>query len=125
MNLELINHIGQKESPREEAFLLSVSKIEGLIDILNKDFDYWSDFDRWQSIGVQKYIFSRAMDLYHGKYIDIRCNCCEYAQTYSKNMKNIEKIECYGVKSAYIIKKVVDEISIAKVLRANDGTYTV
>lgn len=78
MNHDLINTIGIKQIAREEAHLYQVSDVQGLIDTLDKDISEWSDFDCWENIRVQQWIFERAMDIYKGKKIDIKCNCCEY-----------------------------------------------
>ena len=71
MNHDLINTIGIKQIAREEAHLYQVSDVQGLIDTLDKDISEWSDFDCWENIRVQQWIFERAMDIYKGKKIDI------------------------------------------------------
>ena len=57
MNPDLINTIGIKQSAREEALLYEVGDVEGLIDTLDKDISEWSDFDSWENIRVQQWIF--------------------------------------------------------------------
>ena len=71
MNHDLINTIGIKQIAREEAHLYQVSDVQGLIDTLDKDISEWSDFDCWENIRVQQWIFERAMDIHKGKKIDI------------------------------------------------------
>ena len=68
-------------------------------------------------------IFSRALDVYKGKKIDIKCDCCEYVDSIPNDFDNIKKELCYGKKSAYMIQKVADEIVLAKARREGDGTY--
>ena len=99
MNQNYVISIGIKDEARKDAFLSYVNQVEGLKDILNRDFDEWSNFDSWESIGVQQWIFARALDVCRGKKIDIRCDCCKY-------------------------KKVVDEIELARSIRESDGTYS-
>ena len=98
--------------------------MEGLKDILNNDFYEWSNFDRCQNIGVQQWIFARALDISRGKKIDIKCDCCEYIDFPLSDFKNIKTERCFGKKSAYMIEKVVDEIVLAKAKRESDGTYS-
>ena len=75
MKHDLINTIGLKQKAREEAILYDMSDVEGLIDTFDKDISEWSDFDSWENIRFQQWIFERAMDIYKGKKIDIKCNC--------------------------------------------------
>ena len=88
------------------------------------DFDEWSDFDSWESISVQQWIFFRAVEVYKGMKIDIKCDCCEHNDLISNDFESIKKEKCYGKKSAFMIKKVVDEIELAKARRERDGTYS-
>jgi len=84
----------------------------------------WSNFDGWESISVQQWIFSRALEVYKGMKIDIKCDCCEYNNDLIPNdFESIKKEKCYGIKSAFMIKKVVDEIVLANAKRESDGTY--
>ncbi len=124
MNHDLINTIGIKHTAREEALLYEVSDIEGLIDTFNKGISEWTDFDRWENIRVQKWIFERAMDIYKGKKIDIKCNCCEYNYKSQRDLEKSSNEKCYGVKIAYMIAKVFQEIVLAKSKRESDGTYS-
>ena len=77
MNKDTIKTIGKKQTIREDTILFKVNEVEGLMETLNKDFSEWSNFDCWENIGVQQWIFSRALEVYRGKKIDIKCECCE------------------------------------------------
>ena len=123
MNQTSVRTIGIKDDSRKDAYLSYVNQSDGLKDILNKDFDEWSNFDSWKSISVQQWIFSRALDLYRGKKIDIKCDCCEYINSLPGDFENIKKEKCLGKKSAYMIEKIYDEILLAKKRRESDGTY--
>ena len=39
-------------------------------------------------------------------------------------LRTSKKEKCYGKKIAYMIKKVVNEIELAKSIRESDGTYS-
>ena len=39
-------------------------------------------------------------------------------------LKNISNQKCYGIKSAYMIENIVDEIVLAEKRRESDGTYS-
>jgi hypothetical protein len=116
--------IGIKDESRKDAYLSYVDKADGLKSILSSDFDDWSNFDSWESISAQRWIFSRAIDVYKGKKIDIKCDCCDYVDSYLDNFENIKKEKCYGKKTAYMITKILDEIILAKAKRESDGTYS-
>ena len=124
MKHDSIKIIGIKEESREEAVLTYLIEVEGLKDILDKDFEEWSNFDRWENIAVQQWIFARALEVYRGKKIDIKCNCCEYINCLETDFKKINKQKCYGIKSAYMIEKVLGEIVLAAAKRERDGTYS-
>ena len=124
MNHDLINTIGIKQIAREEAHLYQVSEVQGLIDTLDKEISEWSDFDSWENIRVQQWIFERAMDIYKGKKIDIKCNCCEYNYISQRDLVKSSNKKCYGIKSAYMIEKVFHEITLAEARRESDGTYS-
>ena len=124
MNQNSVKVIGINDESREDANLSYVDKVDGLKSILSSDFDDWSDFDSWESISIQQWIFSRALDVYKGKIIDIKCDCCAYVDSLPNNFENIKKEKCYGKKSAYMIAKVLDEIVFAKARRESDGTYS-
>ena len=124
MNKVAIKTIGTKQTSRDDSLLFMVNEIEGLIETLDKDFSEWSDFDCWKNMSVQQWIFSRALDVHNGKKIDIKCECCEVIDLNQIDIKNISKQKCYGIKSAYMIKNVVDEIVLAKERRESDGTYS-
>jgi len=124
MKQNSVKVIGIKDELRKDAHLYNVEKEDGLKVILSSDFDDWSNFDSWESISVQQWIFSRALDVYKGKKIDIKCDCCDYVDSLPSNFENIKKEKCYGKKSAYMIEKVLDEIVLAKARRESDGTYS-
>ena len=124
MKQNSVKVIGIKNESRKDADLLYLNQVEGLKDILNRDFVEWSNFDSWESISVQQWIFSKALDVYRGKKIAIKCDCCEYVGSLQSDFENIKKEKCYGKKSAYMIEKVVEEIVLAKVRRESDGTYS-
>ena len=122
-SINTIKTIGKKQTSRLGTLLFMVNDVEGLVDTLDKSFSEWSDFDSWENIGVQQWIFERAMDVYHGKKIDIKCECCESIDL-TQSESNILMQKCYGLKSAYMIRKVLDEILVAEVRRKSDGTYS-
>ena len=124
MKQNSVKVIGIKDESRKDAHLSYLEKEDGLKVVLSSDFDDWSNFDSWESISVQQWIFSRALDVYKGKKIDIRCDCCDYVDSLPSNFENIKKEKCYGKKSAYMIDKVFDEIVSAKERRDSDGTYS-
>ena len=124
MNQNSVRTIGTKDQSRKDSHLVCVTQVEGLKGILNMDFDEWSNFDSWESISVQQWIFSRALEVYKGMKIDIKCDCCEHNDLIPNDFENIKKEKCYGKKSAFMIKKVVDEIVLAKARRESDGTYS-
>ena len=124
MNQNSVKTIGIKDQSRKDSILVYVNQVDGLKGILNMDFDEWSNFDSWESISVQQWIFSRALEVYKGMKIDIKCDCCEHNDLLPNNFESIKKEKCCGIKSAFMIKKVVDEIVLAKARRESDGTYS-
>ena len=124
MKQNSVKVIGIKDESRKHANLSYIDKVDGLKSILSSDFDDWSNFDSWESISVQQWIFSRALDAYKGKKIDIKCDCCAHVDSLPNNSESIKKEKCYGKKSAYMIAKVFDEIVFAKARRESDGTYS-
>ena len=124
MNQNSVKVIGINDQSRNNASIAYINQVEGLKDILNMDFDKWSDFDSWESIAIQQWIFSRALEIYKGKKIDIKCDCCEHNDLIPNDFESIKKEKCLGKKSAYMIEKVVDEIVLAKARRESDGTYS-
>ena len=124
MNQNSVRTIGTKDQSRKDSHLVCVNQVEGLKGILNMDFDEWSNFDSWESISVQQWIFSRALEVYKGMKIDIKCDCCEHNDLIPNDFESIKKEKCYGKKSAFMIKKVLDEIVLAKARRESDGTYS-
>ena len=124
MNQNSVKTIGINDEPRKDSYLVYVNQADGLKGILNRDFDEWSNFDSWESISVQQWIFSKALNVYKGKKISIKCDCCEHVRSLQSDFDNIKKENCYGKKCAYMIEKVVDEIVLAKARRESDGTYS-
>ena len=124
MNQNSVKTIGINDEPRKDSYLVYVNQADGLKDILNREFDEWSNFDSWESISAQQWIFSRALEVYKGWKIDIKCDCCEQIDFIPNNSEDIKKQKCFGKKSAYMIEKVVDEIVLAKERRESDGTYS-
>ena len=124
MHQKSVKAIGIKDEPRKDSYLSYVNQSEGLMAILNRDFDDWSNFDSWESISVQQWIFTRALEVYKGKKIDIKCDCCEHIDYLPIDFEKIKKEKCFGKKIVYMIEKVLDEIELAKVKRQSDGTYS-
>ena len=124
MNQNSIKTIGIKDQSRKDSHLLHVNQVDGLKGILNMNFDEWSNFDSWESISVQQWIFSRALEVYKGMKIDIKCDCCEHNDLILNDYESIKKEKCFGKKSVYMIEKVVDELVLAKSRRESDGTYS-
>ena len=87
-------------------------------------FDEWLNFDSWESIPVQQWTFSRALEVYRGIKIDNKCDCLKYNDLILNDFESIKKEKCFGKKSAYMIEQLVDEIVLAKKRRASDGTYS-
>ena len=124
MNQNSVKIVGIKDESRIDAYLLNLNQVVGLKGILKKDFIEWSNFDSWESISAQQWIFSRALEVYKGKKIDIKCDCCEQIDFIPNNFNNIKNEKCFGKKSAFMIEKVVDEIVLAKARREGDGIYS-
>ena len=124
MNQNFVKTIGINDEPRKDSHLVYINQADGLKGILNRDFDEWSNFDSWESISVQQWIFSKALDVYKGNKITIKCDCCEYVNSFKSDFEKIKKEKCFGIKSAYMIEKVVNEIVLAKAIRESDGTYS-
>ena len=57
MNQNSVKTIGIKDKSRKDSYLLYVNKVDGLKDILDMEFDEWTNFDSWESISVQQWIF--------------------------------------------------------------------
>ena len=124
MKQNSVRAIGIEDESRKDSNLFYISQVDGLKEILNNDFDEWSNFDSWESISVQQWIFSRALEVYRGKKIDIKCDCCEQTNLLPSYYMNIKNEKCFGKKSVYMIQKIIDEIALAKVRRESDGTYS-
>ena len=95
MNQNSVKTIGIEDKLRKDAYLADVNKVDGLKGILNWDFNDWSNFDNWESISVQQWIFSKAIDVYSGKKIDIKFYCCKYIDFIPGEFENIKKEKCY------------------------------
>ena len=119
-----IKLIGKKQNPRKDSLLASLNEVDGLISTFENDFEVWSDFDKWENIIFQRWVFERALEVYKGKKIDLQCECCEYSYINQSEFKDSLKQECFGIKTAYMIEKIVDEIILAKARRETDGTYS-
>tara|TARA_Y100000589_G_scaffold29007_1_gene24137 strand:+ start:913 stop:1290 length:378 start_codon:yes stop_codon:yes gene_type:complete len=119
-----IKLIGKKQNPRKDSLLASLKEVDGLIFIYENDFEVWSNFDKWENIFFQRWVFEKALEVYNGKKIDLKCECCEYNYVSQSDFKNSLDKECYGIKTAYMIEKIVDEIILAKARRETDGTYS-
>jgi len=52
MNQNPVKAIGIKDESRNNASIAYINHVQGLKDILNMDFDEWSNFDRWESISI-------------------------------------------------------------------------
>ena len=96
MNQNSVKTIGINDEPRKDSKLVCVNQADGIKDILNGDFDEWSDFDSWESISVQQWIFSRALEVFKGKKIDIKCDCCENNNLIPNDLESIKKEKCFG-----------------------------
>ena len=58
MNQNSVKTIGINDESRKDSRLVYVNQADGLKSILNRDFNEWSNFDSWESISVQQWIFS-------------------------------------------------------------------
>ena len=124
MNQNSVKTIGIKDQSRNDSHQVYVNQVDGLKGILSMNFHEWSNFDSWDIISVQEWIVSRGLEVFRGKKIDIKCDCCEHNDLIPNDFKSIKKEKCFGKKSAYMIEKVVDEIVLAKARRESDGTYS-
>ena len=91
MNHDSVKVIGIKDKARKNTYLLHVNQVEGLKDILKRDFKKWSNFDSWETISVQQWIFSRALEVFRGKKIDIKCDCCINNDFIPNDFESIKK----------------------------------
>ena len=124
MNQSLINIIGINQEARQSALQADLNDIKEVKNFLDKDFEIWSDFDRWSNLDAQRWIFEKAIYVYKGKKLDIRCNCCDYIYLSNNNLSNKSLDKCNGLKIQFLINKIIDEIRTAEESRKNDGTYT-
>tara|TARA_Y100001968_G_C19366343_1_gene722711 strand:- start:842 stop:1147 length:306 start_codon:yes stop_codon:yes gene_type:complete len=98
MNQNSVKTIGIKDESRKDSYLIYVNHADGLKGILNRDYDEWSNFDSWESISAQQWIFSRALEVHIGMKIDIKCDCCEHNVFIPNDFENIKKEKCFGKK---------------------------
>ena len=101
-----IKLIGKKQNPRKDSLLACLNEVDGLISTFKNDFKVWSDFDKWENIIFQRWIFERALEVYKGKKIDLKCECCEYNYVTQNDFKNSLKQDCYGIKTAYMLSLI-------------------
>ena len=66
-----VKTIGIKDKSRKDSYVVYINQVDGLKDILNSNFNGWSNFDSWESVLVQQWIFSRDLEVYKGMKIDI------------------------------------------------------
>ena len=66
MNQNSVKTIGTNEEPRKDAHLVYINQADGLKGIFDRDFDEWSNFDSWESIAVQQWIFTQALEVFRG-----------------------------------------------------------
>ena len=123
MNQNLIEVIGLKQIPRDSALQINLNNNKVLENLLNKKFEFWSNFDGWGNIRMQRLIFEKALAVNKGKKLDICCNCCDFAHSLDNKFTNIFDESCHGLKVKFIINKLLDEIARAEEKRNNDGTY--
>lgn len=123
MNQNMIKVIGLLQQSRDHALKANLSEVEGLKKIIDNENESWIDFDSWEDLSAQQWIFSRALDVYKGRKIDICCTCCEYNYVLPEDYRNKINEKCLGIRTAFMIEKVLDEIIIASARRSNDGTY--
>ena len=91
MNQNPVKTIVIKNESRKDSNLVYINQAYGLKSILKRDFDEWSNFDSWESISVQQWIFSRALKVFRGMKIDIKCDSCEHNHLIPNDFKSIKK----------------------------------
>ena len=57
MNKDAMKTIGKKQTSREDTLLFKVNEVEGLTQTLDKNFSEWVNFDCWENMGAQQWIF--------------------------------------------------------------------
>ena len=57
-----IKLIGKKQNPRKDSLLASLKEVDGLIFIYENDFEVWSNFDKWENIFFQRWVFEKALE---------------------------------------------------------------
>ena len=112
MNQNFVKVIGINDESRNNAYIAYINQVEGLKDILDNDFEEWSDFDCWENIGAQRWIFQRALDVFRGKKIDIQCECCEVIDL--NQIEDLEKrLGIYKLNSKIEISNLTNEFQVA------------
>jgi len=106
MNQNSVETIGIKDEPRKNSHLVYVNQADGLKGILNRDFNEWSNFDSWESISVQQWIFSRALEVLRGKKIDFKCDCVKHNDLIQNDFRSIKQKKGFGKKSANRMEKL-------------------
>ena len=109
-----IRSIGFKQTKRKDARLADINKVQGLKKILDQDFESWSNFNNWNNNKpAAQFIVARAIDVNKGKKVDIRCGCCEYVKVLPDDLKfKTNGKDCYGIKTKWIIEKVIEEVKV-------------
>ena len=123
MNKHSINTIGKKQKARDNAQIVYINENQDLKIILDNNFKTWEDIDSWDDFSAQEWVFKIAINVFKGKKVDICCDCCEYSYVSPLNFNDINNQKCKGVKIAFLVEKILNEIIIAKAIRENDGTY--
>ena len=67
MNHDAIKPIGKNQASREGTLLFMLDKVEGLVDTFDKDYSKWSNFDCWENMGVQQWIFQELWMFFEAK----------------------------------------------------------
>jgi len=95
MNQNSVKIIGINDEPRKDSHLVYVNQADGLKGILYRDFDECANFAGWESISVQLWIFSRALEVFRGKKFDIKCDCCEHNDLIPNDIESIKYENCF------------------------------
>ena len=119
-----ISIIGKKQKSRDNAQIAYINEIRDLKFILDQELNSWENIDSWNNFSAQEWVFKLAIKVFKGKKVDICCDCCEYSYVSPLNLNDKNNQKCQGVKIAFLVQKVLDEIIIANARRENDGTYS-
>ena len=106
MNQNFVKKNGINDEPRKDSYLVPLYKIDGLKDMINRDFNKWSNFDGWESISAHQWIFSRALEVFRGMKIGIKCNCCQHNDLIPNDFDSAKKEKFFGKKSSFLIEKL-------------------